>query len=486
MSRFPEAKFTSNEHHSTLEKRGSRPIVIKLGGDNMSSANNIRKSADIVVGDPSRRLVVVSAAGKRFKDDRKVTWLLEDCGRAGSLDEFETAYTEVVKRHIEIAHDLFGGNENKIDKVNGWLNEARRGILERKDRVLTSGGDRDLNERRAIEYSSSRGERLMGEIFTEYLRLRRSNASFVDATEFMRVKDGQVAEKTYDLALQKLLTGSGIDVLPGFYGLGEDGEIATLGHGASDTTGAAIARSVGAQRLEIFKELLGVYSINPKEHPEAGARLIPTMSYDEMQEAVIREPTPLHRDAVLISQAEGIPINVRSFGAPDQAGTFIVNERRTPEGCKPIIVTGRNGYSALTVDQHYLDPQAIFRVFAEQGIVPDHSPSTPTSVTVVFEREGQRADLTKIIGDIESLLKSGDGINFRERVQIVSAIGDGMRRNNPLANYRILGAVRRAGLDYIDQTSRRGGNSLTLIVPEGQTPDPVEVIHEKCVYKGHK
>lgn len=494
MSKLSEAykrgvyNFRSKESIVSPETQDSRSVVIKLGGDNMSTADNIRKSANIVGMDRRRRLVVVSAAGKRFDGDKKVTWILEDCGRVPSSEEFDTKFDEVRDRHTEIARDLFKGDADSLDEVNTWIEDAKKGILEQKTKITTKDGERDLLEKRAFEFSASRGEWLMGKLFAKFLQTRLPHVSFMDATEFMRVKDGQVAEETYNLVYLKLSHVPGIIVMPGFYGLGKDGEIETLGHGASDTTAAALAKGVSAQKLEIFKELLGVYSTNPKKYPKAGARLIPAMTYREMAEVAFREETPLHREAVRITSQAKIPINVRSFAAPEKPGTLIVDERNIHEGSKPIVVTGKNGYAAVTVKQVSLDTERLLHILANHGVTPDHSPATPTSLTVVFDR-GKVAStyeetMAGIATDINSILQPGDQMHVDDNVQIVSAIGDGMSSHNSSANYRILRTLEKAGVDYITQTSRQGGNSLTLVVPEGQITDPVEVIHRKCVYRG--
>ena len=185
--------------------------VCKFGGTSMADGNIILSAAKIIEADADRRYVVVSAPGKRFSGDIKVTDLLYACSdayEAGEEKKFKETFEKIRVRFLnieaEIGRDL--GVKESLDVV---------------EKEILGGAGRD--------YCASRGEYMAAKIMAAVL-----NAPFVDATEFVRfTKDGALSEETFELG-EKILKKYPRAVVPGFYGLSADGKVKTFSRGGGD------------------------------------------------------------------------------------------------------------------------------------------------------------------------------------------------------------------------------------------------------------
>ena len=190
-------------------------IVCKFGGTSLADATGIRRAAAIVRADSARRFVVVSAPGKRFAGDEKITDLLL---RAAQGDG--EALRAVLARFQEMARRL--GVE-----MDGELRRAAAEI-----------------PARGAEYAASRGEYLCAILLAKYLRWE-----FVDAAEVIRLRDGRAElQPSYDCLLRRLKPLKNA-VLPGFYGADGEGRVRTFPRGGSDISGALVAAALGATPL---------------------------------------------------------------------------------------------------------------------------------------------------------------------------------------------------------------------------------------------
>ena len=199
--------------------------VVKFGGSSMADAAQLTKVKNIIESDSSRRIVVVSAAGKRSSDDHKITDLLYLCYAHIKYGvEYDSIYDIIRQRYIEIKKDL--GLKTDIEEV---LNE-----IEAK---MKSGISQDE--------LVSRGEYLAARLMADLL-----GYDFLDSSLWLKFKfDGSIdQEKSYE-ALKRLAADRRV-VIPGFYGAMPDGTIKVLARGGSDITGALAAAALDADVYE--------------------------------------------------------------------------------------------------------------------------------------------------------------------------------------------------------------------------------------------
>ncbi len=302
-------------------------IVCKFGGSSLSDATQIEKVKKIVHSDERRRIVVVSAPGKRSSGDEKVTDLLYGCARlAAEGKSCEPIFSKVADRYTAIIRDL----GMKGDALLPLLDEVRKRI---------DGGA-------GAHWAASRGEHLSARLVAAYF-----GWEFLETEgRIIITDDGGVDEATYQ-HLGKLLDPKKRYVVPGFYGSNSQGRVETFSRGGSDITGAIMSRASGAEVYENWTDVSGIYSIDPRL--VEGAKVVERMTYREVRELAGVGASVFHEEAIAPVIAASIPINVKNTNAPLDEGTWIVASREC-DGHPIVGVSAKGGYSRLTVHKFML------------------------------------------------------------------------------------------------------------------------------------
>ncbi|MBP5372915.1 MAG: aspartate kinase, partial [Clostridia bacterium] len=212
--------------------------VAKFGGTSVASAKTFKMIKDIVLKDERRKVVVVSAPGKREKDDSKVTDLLYLLNAHINYGvDYSGIFNLIKERYIAIRNDL-GVEidlESEFDEIE---NNVKKGFGE--------------------EYLVSRGEYLCAKLMAAYLGFE-----FVDAEKlFFFDYYGRIDEKKTDSAISAVKVGKGI-VVPGFYGVYPNGLVKLFSRGGSDITGALLARGLNASLYENWTDVSGIMMTDP-------------------------------------------------------------------------------------------------------------------------------------------------------------------------------------------------------------------------------
>lgn len=295
-------------------------IVCKFGGSSVADEKQIKKVKAILDSNKDRTIAVVSAPGKRSKEDRKVTDMLLECNSLVQQNKSCRPIFQIIEeRFLSIAKAL------KVDtrKLSAALETVRQKI--------DAGAGQD--------YAASRGEYLSALVISEYL-----GWEFIDSADCIVINaDGSVNPVSYE-RLGNLLLPGGHYVLPGFYGATADGVIKTFSRGGSDISGAIAARSAGASLYENWTDVSGLYSADPRV--VENAKPVPSMTYDEVRELADVGASVFHEEAIAPVIPLGIPINIRNTNAPEDAGTVI---SASSDNRGPVGVSGKSGFSALRI-----------------------------------------------------------------------------------------------------------------------------------------
>ena len=215
--------------------------AVKFGGSSVAGAEQFKKVKSIIEADPSRRIVVVSAAGKRSADDHKLTDLLYLCH----------------------AHLTYGVSCDEImQTIEQRFEEIRR----------------DLNRDMSVDELVSRGEYFTARLMAEYLGF-----AFVDAADCIFFGfDGQLDREKTDRAIAAAFSEHGRILIPGFYGRLPTGKIKVMSRGGSDITGALAAAAVGAEVYENWTDVSGILMADPRIVPDPSP--IPHITFAELRE----------------------------------------------------------------------------------------------------------------------------------------------------------------------------------------------------------
>jgi aspartate kinase len=400
--------------------------VCKFGGTSLADAGQVKKVCDIMLADPARRVVVVSAPGKRNKADTKVTDLLIACAdHVLSGRDVEVPLTEVVARYaaIQQALDLDAGLVRRIE------DDLRR-------RVASTCGDVG----RFTDLIKAAGEDFSAMLVAEAFRARGVAAVYVNPAEAGMLLEGEAGNgmlcpEAYELlanALGAILGGSDqpIVVFPGFFGVTRDGLIATFPRGGSDITGAILAAALKAECYENFTDVDTVYAVDPRIVPEV-RHGIREMTYREMRELAYAGFGVFHDEAVIPAFRAGIPINIRNTNHPERPGTRVVPKRQA-DTCSVVGIASDIGFVAIYVDKYMMNREVGFgrrllEILENEGVSFEHMPSGIDNVSVILRAarfDAQRE--ARVVARIEAELKP-DAILVERDHALIMVVGEGMQ-----------------------------------------------------------
>lgn len=414
--------------------------VCKFGGTSMADKNAVLRVKEIVTSDKSRRFVVVSAPGKRFSGDIKITDLLYKCFevRANSA-EFNELFSKIRLRYTEMVEDL--GLKTDIKK---YLDEVEDGI--KKCNVA--------------DYAASRGEYLSARIMSEVLGLE-----FVDASEIIKftIKGVFDADTTNDLVSNTLSINKGA-VIPGFYGEMPDGSIKTFTRGGSDFTGAIIARGVMADVYENWTDVDGFMTTDPRivRNPV----LIDTLSYEELRELSYMGASVLHPDSTFPLQGTHIPINIRNTFNPEAKGTYIVKDVAGRNGRLITGIAGRKGFTTILIKKSMMNAEVgfcrkVLSVLESYNISLEHMPTGIDTMSLIIPD-------SDLVGNVEFELiekirgrVNPDLIYVYKDISLLAIVGHGMSHQAGTAA-KVFMALATADINVkmIDQ----GSSEINIIV----------------------
>lgn len=393
--------------------------VVKFGGSSLASGEQLEKVFQIVISDPRRKVVVVSAPGKRFAEDQKVTDLLincaEECLAGNDPHEWVNA---VIARYSAIADELSLGRE--------IVNEIKADIDERLN------SDKS-NRLRFLDLVKASGEDNNAKLVAAYFRRQGVEAHYINPWEaglFVSNEPGnaQVLAESYQ-RLASLRERAGVLVFPGFFGYSKEGEIYTFSRSGSDITGSIIANAIKADLYENFTDVDAVFSVNPYlvEKPMA----IKELTYREMRELSYAGFNVLHEEALVPAFRAGIPVHIKNTNNPDAPGTRIVYERHNTNG--PVIgIASDQGFCSIYVSKYLMNREIGFGrkllgILEEFGLSYEHTPSGIDDMSVILRESQLGPDLKNEIKEkIEKELHP-DEVKFENGLALIMVVGEGMR-----------------------------------------------------------
>ena len=382
----------------------------KFGGSSLSDAGQFRKVAAIVRADDARRFVVVSAPGKRFPGDEKITDLLyRSAALAGRREDFSAPFALIRDRYLSIERDL-------------GLEKAHMGpALDEIEAALASG-------QASRDFVASRGEYLCARLMSAYL-----DVPMVDAAELICFDAaGKLDMAATDRCREKLLDLPRA-VIPGFYGAMPDGSVRTFSRGGSDITGAIIARAVGANEYENWTDVDGFMMADPRIVPEA--RTMHAVSYEELRELSYMGASVLHEESVFPVREARIPIHVLNTNRPEAGGTWIVNEGTLMKEHRHGLVAGiagRRGFTMITLTKDNLHKQVGFgygllKILDRHNISFESMPCGIDNLTVILNDADIKGKMDLLYHEIRTELKP-DTVEIASSIALIATVGRGMAR----------------------------------------------------------
>ena len=438
--------------------------VAKFGGSSLSDSRRFGEAISIIKAQEERRFVVVSAPGKRFSGDEKVTDLLYAC------------YDAAQNGNQEAFHRIFDRIKERFSLLQDAL--CPDFSLDEDFETICAG----LKRRMGKDYAASRGEYLCGKLMAKCL-----GYPFVDPADCVFFKDdGAFDSEHTNGALHSVLTSLGRAVIPGFYGSMPNDTIRTFSRGGSDITGSIVARAVDADLYENWTDVDGFLMADPRivQNP----RVMESVTYHELRELSYMGATVLHEDSVLPVRMAGIPILIKNTCNPSAPGTLIL-PRRDSEPALPITgIAGRKGFSALTVEKDMMNGELgfcrkILQVLEENDVNFEHMPTGIDGVTVV-------APTTQLAGKRMNILSNTcrkakpECAYFEDHIALIAVVGSGVYNHrfsgsSPIST--VFSALSDANIPVLLTNRSLAENNIIVGVDENRFEDAIRAIYSSFV-----
>nr|PZN76152.1 MAG: bifunctional aspartate kinase/diaminopimelate decarboxylase [Pseudomonadota bacterium] len=459
-----------------VTRTSSSWIVLKFGGTSVSSLANWKNIASVVKARRAmgaRVLVVHSALSG-------VTDRLEKLLAAALQGEHEAVLADIRERHRRLCEDLGIPVGPALERHFSELAQIAAGVA-----LIGEVSDR-LRAR-----VMATGELMSTDIGARYLQSQGIEAVWADARAMLKAEERRGASAKASVLsatcvfspdaelVARLDALAPVVVTQGFIASDEDGNTVLLGRGGSDTSAAYLAAKLSAQRLEIWTDVPGMFSANPRSTPTA--RLLRALHYDEAQEIASNGAKVLHPRCILPVRQYRIPLHVYATQTPDLEGTVITSEGG--EGLAQVkAICIKKGITLVAMDSPGMWHQVgfladAFQVFKDHGMSVDLVSTSETNVTVSLDPAANTLDaeqLSDLVADLSRLC----------RVQVIG----------PCASVSLVGRNIRAILHQLGDALElfaeqkiylvsQAANDLnfTFVVDEDQGDRLVDQLHELLI-----
>ena len=436
-------------------------ITCKFGGTSLSEADKFRVVKDIIEKEPKRRYIVVSAPGKRFEEDIKITDILIEAGETESDSARKEKLDLVKSRFLEI-NDALGTNLD-IEKEFDDISERAKSLT--KDTGV-------------VDYLASRGEYINGKILAKFL-----GVEFVDAEGIIKFDEkGRYDDLYSEHLIQQELLKHKRAVIPGFYGTLPNGQVETFTRGGSDISGAVIAAGTNSDVYENWTDVSGLLMADPDvvDSPVA----VPVITYRELREMAYLGAEVMHPDAVIPVIGKGIPIRICNTGDVGHPGTLIVKNARYYDVSTEISgISGKKSRVGVTIQKTRLndDPsirEAILKVFNDNDVKPVNIMTGVDTITLIGGE-----DMAKKTGEItvslEEQFKDAQ-ITWINDLAVIGIVGREIG-NSPAVAIKVLSALAALHINvkFIDHGT--GNMNMTLAVDDKDYERAVKGIYQQFV-----
>lgn len=413
--------------------------VTKFGGSSVADAIQLNKMKDIILADPDRKYVVVSAPGKRYEQDNKVTDLLYLCKTHIEHNlPYEQVFQVICDRYMAMEINL-GIEINLMQEFEEIKSNLQKGASE--------------------DYIASRGEYLNAIVVAGML-----GYDFVDAAGVILFDEkGRFLAEETNRELSAVLAKHEKAVIPGFYGTYPSGKVKTFSRGGSDITGAIVARAVNADVYENWTDVSGFLMADPRivKDPKPIGRI----SYNELRELAYMGASVLHEDSIVPARIAAIPINIRNTNEPDDAGTIIEEIFREEKRSVITGIAGSKDFSVIAISKNGMSREVGFirklcSILEDYDVNIEHMPSGIDTFSVVVSSKALSDKKEDIVEEIKRKLDV-ETIDVFDNLALIATVGAGMAQR-PGTSAKLFEALanEKVNVRMIDQ----GSSEMNIII----------------------
>ncbi|GAB1440493.1 lysine-sensitive aspartokinase 3 [Providencia sp.] len=440
-------------------------VIAKFGGTSVANFEAMNHSANIVLSNPNVRVVVLSASAG-------ITNLLIELAEGCDTDK----RNELLQKVKDIQYAIID-NLQTADVIREEINRLLDNIAHLADSASLATSDALTDE------MVSHGELMSTLLFVEVLRQRNTSSQWFDVRKVMRTNESfGRAEPELDqlksLAEQHLLPrlAESVVITQGFIGQDQKGRTTTLGRGGSDYTAALLAEVLNLSRVDIWTDVPGIYTTDPRVVPNA--QRIDEIAFDEAAEMATFGAKILHPATLLPAVRAGIPVFVGSSKDPAAGGTIVCDKTQNPPQFRALAL--RRKQTLLTL--HSLKMlhargflAEIFTILLRHNISVDLITTSEVSVALTLDTTGSTGTNGSLLTNaLMTELSALCRVEVEENLALVAIIGNELSQVNGLGK-QIFGALESFNIRMISYGA--SSHNICLLVPGNDAEEIVRTLH---------
>lgn len=451
--------------------------LLKFGGSSVATPSRVRSAIEIVKPYVEGQVAIVFSAFGGVTDELIAISRLALEGN----EDYRQRVGELEKRHLEAVRELVS-----VHKQSGILAQVKITMNELED-VLH--GVFLVKERtaRTLDYIMSFGERLSAFIIAEAMKDQGIAAAYLDARTVIRTDDnfGQ-AKVDFDVTNRQIAEHfakqNKVQVITGFIGTADTGETTTLGRSGSDYTAAIFAAALKATDLEIWTDVDGMMTADPRMVKKAFT--VPQMSYEEAMELSHFGAKVIFPATMQPAMVSKIPIWIKNTFNPSFKGTVIHAHSTNGKLIKGI--SSMNGVSLLNIQGSGLlgvvgVSMRLFATLARErvNVILISQASSEHSICIAVESDSAQKAKNAIEKEFVHEIRSEeiDEVHIEDGLSIVAVVGDGMK-HSPGTSGRMFGGLGRNGINVVAIAQGSSERNISAVVRQVDIAKALNALHE--------
>jgi len=457
-----------------------KTVIQKFGGTSIGKANRLKNVADIVqktLEQDYYSIVVLSAMSSGGKKDGTTSKLMDAANEAINKGSYYKIIDQLEDHHLDVTSDAIQDRtirENLKEEIHQELNSLKSFL----DAIQVIG---EVSAR-SMDVIISTGEKLSAMIFSELLNSLGTDAVFVNLDNLLNKQFPEFNQKFFNFMQNRLskrieACGAKVPVVTGFFGYIQNGILKSVGRGYTDFTAALIATSTEAHELQIWKEVDGIFTADPKK--VKNAKPLDSITPDEAAELTYFGSEVIHPFTMEQVINANIPVRIKNTFDSKLPGTMI-HPNVTTSGTKkgPTAVTVKRDIVLVNIQSNrmllaYGFMSRVFDIFNRYEIIIDLISTSEVNISVSLD------DTQKLDPAIEELEKLGD-VSVKTGMAILSLVGQGMKHTLGIAG-EMFTRLAKAGINIEAISQGASEINISCAIDDKQSDKALRAVHEMLI-----
>jgi len=478
---------------SLPEYKNSNTLVQKYGGTSVGTAKAMLNVASIIKNTlkSSKVVAVLSAMSSHKKSEGTTSKLIQAMDNINKPDVFNKILDEIQEYHVSVAEEVIK-NETIMNDIVESINKECSSLKTFMSAIAVVG---EISSK-SKDYIISVGEKLSANLFasilksqgidSEYINLERA-VNYDDFSNVPNLSDKffQILSEKFAEPVQTCLDQNKVPVVTGFFGLIPGSLLSTIGRGYTDLCAALIAVGLKAKELQIWKEVDGVFTADPRKTPKA--KLLKELSASEAAELTFFGSEVIHPYVMKQAVLSGIPVKIKCVFNPEDQGTLIVLDSKSEDGRsddtiyenEPTAVTIKDNVTLIHIDLNtpsssYSTVYSLLHQLEKKDITPDLVSISQQKVLLALTNTGKK--LEKFIQTI----KTNEFAEIKRDMCILALITPPAVDKLSLAT-RMLNVLSENNIKVEMISHGASNNNIACVISQEDSIKAMQLVHDECI-----